>query len=114
MRGSPSPPARRTALTPSKPRLLQTLDDAATGDTPLDEDEVTRAKNKLATSATLQGERPLGRMMRLGSQWLYLERYLPLEEDLDALMAVTRDDLRSLMDEHPFKPRTVVRLGKEK
>ncbi len=93
-------------------KLLETLDQAASGDVPLEEDEVTRAKNKLATGATLQGERPLGRMMRLGSQWMYLDRYLPLEEDLEALMAVTRHDLRSLLAAYPFQPRTIVRLGR--
>jgi len=75
------------------------------------DDEVERAKNKLATQATLQGEAPAGRMRGLGIQWLYLSRYVSLEEELEQLMAVTPDQVRQLAGEYPFHPRTLERLG---
>ncbi len=73
-------------------------------------DELERAKNKLATLATLQDEDPGGRMRTLGMQWAYLGQYLPLEEEMRRIMAVSVDDLRSLLADPPFQPRTVVRL----
>jgi predicted Zn-dependent peptidase len=77
----------------------------------IDPDEIVRVKNKLATSATLQGENPRGRMHLLGSQWTYLGRYAPLEEELQRLMAVTPEDMAALLAAHPLSPRTTVRLG---
>ena len=39
------------------------------------EDDLVRLRNKTATSVTLAGERPAGRMKRLGRVWTYLQRY---------------------------------------
>lgn len=88
--------------------LLQTLD-AFVND--IDAAEIERAKNKIATSVTLAGENPGGRMRGLGSQWAYLGEYLPLQIELDRIMAVDVEDVRRLVKDMPFTPRTVVRLG---
>ena len=88
--------------------LIKTIDAAADNIT---DEEVERAKNKLATSATLQGESPRGRMTSIGSTWTYLGEYLPLEEELARVMAVTPDDLRRLVADPPFAPKTILRLG---
>jgi predicted Zn-dependent peptidase len=88
--------------------MLETLDGAAAS---LDADEIERAKNKLATQATLKGEQPLGRMMNLGGQWTYLKDYVPLEQELERLMAVKVDQVRGLLTQTPLAPRTIVRLG---
>jgi len=88
--------------------LLETLDACASG---IDAGEVERAKNKLATQATLKGEQPLGRMMNLGGQWTYLRQYVPLEQELERLMAVTVEQVHGLLTEMPLTPRTIVRLG---
>src|SRR5258706_13541664 len=39
--------------------------------TDLNNDEVERAKNKIASSIVLQGEIPLGRMRAIGGPWVY-------------------------------------------
>jgi len=88
--------------------LIKTIDTAIDR---LTDAEVERAKNKLATSATLQGESPRGRMSSIGSTWSYLGKYLPLEEELAQVMAVTADDLRRLVSDRPFTPKTLLRLG---
>ncbi len=88
--------------------LIKTIDSAVDN---LGDDEVERAKNKLATSATLQGESPRGRMTSIGSAWSYLGEHLPLEEELARVMAVTPEDIRELYAESAFSPKTVLRLG---
>ncbi len=88
--------------------LLKTIDVLAGSIT---DDELTRAKNKLATAATLQGERPAGRMQSLGGQWLYRGAYTPLADELGRLMAVTADDLAGVLERFPFQPRTLLRLA---
>ena len=77
----------------------------------LKDDEVERAKNKLASSLVLSGEIPLGRMRSIGGQWIYNKQYRPLELDMATLMAVTPDSLKQLMTDFPFEPMTIVNLG---
>lgn len=74
------------------------------------ENDLERLRNKLATSVTLAGERPDGRMQRLGKQWTYLGEYRTLEDELAAINAVTVEDIRAMHAEFPLKPRTVGRL----
>ncbi len=100
-------PARATVV---EDALVGVLDGvAARRDLRLD--ELERAVNKLATSATLQGERPAGRMHGLGTQWTYQGAYTPLDEELERLRAVTVDDVASLLRDFPLSPRRVLRMG---
>ena len=77
----------------------------------LADDEVERAKNKIASSLVLQGEVPLGRMRSIGGQWIYNREYRSLEQDMATLMSVSRESLQQLMSEFPFDPMTIVSLG---
>lgn len=77
----------------------------------LTDEEVERAKNKIATGIVLGGEMPLGRVNALGSQWLYNGDYRSLEQDMEALRNVTPDALRQLMEAFAFSPMTLVTLG---
>ncbi|MEX0886068.1 MAG: pitrilysin family protein [Phycisphaeraceae bacterium] len=89
-------------------KLVETIDRFADD---IEPDEVERAKNKLATQATLQGENPGSRMRELGSRWQYLGSYAPLAEELERIMVVGPGDVRELAAAFPFHPRTTVRLG---
>lgn len=73
-------------------------------------DDLERLRNRLATSVTLAGERPSGRMHRLGKLWPYLGQYTSLEQELEAINRVTLDDLRGVAKAFPFRPRTVGRM----
>ncbi|HEX8915438.1 MAG TPA: pitrilysin family protein [Humisphaera sp.] len=77
----------------------------------LTDDEVERAKNKIASSLVLSGEIPGGRMRSIGGQWIYNKEYRPLEKDMATLQAVTRESLLDLMRQYPFEPMTIVTLG---
>ena len=90
-------------------KLWETIDDFASK-RDFDEAEVERAKNKLATDATLRGESPMGRMTAIGHRWLYLRDYVTLEEEIERLTAVTMDELRDTLSAYPFQPRGVLRL----
>lgn len=88
--------------------LRQTLKECARG---MDVDEVERAKNKLATDCVIPTETPLGRLRDVGSNWLYLNRYVSLEEDVRQLMETPLQEVRSLAEQLVAAPLTVVRLG---
>lgn len=77
----------------------------------LADDEIERAKNKIASSLVLQGEIPLGRMRSIGGQWIYNQEYRSLEQDMSTLMKVDRTALEELEREFPFDPMTLVTLG---
>jgi len=77
----------------------------------LAEDEVERAKNKIATDCVIPAETPLGRLRDVGMNWLYLGEHVPLEEEVRRLMAVTVAEVRAMAGELAVAPRTVVRLG---
>lgn len=74
------------------------------------EDDLERLRNKIATAATLAGERPAGRMDRLGRLWTSLRCYRPLDEELERIRRVTLDELREVHEAFPIRPRTVGRL----
>lgn len=77
----------------------------------LTEDDLERLRNKLATSVTLAGERPGGRMQRLGRTWLNLGAYMSLDEELERINGVTLADLRAVHEAFPFVPRTFGVMG---
>ena len=87
------------------------LKELAKVSTDLNDDEVERAKNKIASQLVLQGEVPIGRMRSIGSQWLYNNQYRSLDQDMATLLSVTPESLKQLLDEFPFDPMTLVTLG---
>lgn len=78
--------------------------------TELDDDDLERFRSRIATSVTLAGERPAGRMRRLGQMMNYLDDYLTLEDELARIRSVTLKDIRNIHDEFLSQPRTVGRL----
>jgi predicted Zn-dependent peptidase len=77
------------------------------------EDDLVRTRSKIATSVTLAGERPAGRMNRLGMILSYQGEYCPLEEELARIEAVTIDRLHAYIERWPLRPRLVARLRPE-
>lgn len=99
-----SPQRAAEALDIALRELRRVTDDLA-------DDEVERAKNKIASSIVLGGELPIGRMRSIGGQWTYNGDYRSLEQDMATLSSITPDSLRQLMREFTFEPMTVVTLG---
>ena len=71
------------------------------------EDDLVRARSKIATAATLHGELPGGRMRRLGRLWTYTGEYRSLEEELARIDKVSLADLRSIAEAFPPTGMTV-------
>jgi predicted Zn-dependent peptidase len=103
------------ALTAGPERIEQALkialDELEKAKQDVKEDEIERAKNKLASSLVLQGEVPLGRMRSIGSQWMYNKEYRSLEQDMATLMSVDRASLMQLTKDFPLNPMSIVTLG---
>lgn len=66
--------------------------------------ELANARAKVVTAITIAGERPAGRMRRLGSLWLYRGTYASLEDELAEIEALTVEDLAAVAHEYPLRP----------
>jgi predicted Zn-dependent peptidase len=75
------------------------------------EAELTAARNKIATGATISGELPLGRLSALGYEWLYNRRHAPLAETVERILSVTLDDVLRLAESYPPDRCAVVGIG---
>ncbi|MFO0961477.1 MAG: pitrilysin family protein [Phycisphaerales bacterium] len=72
--------------------------------TTITQEELTNARAKIATGVVVAGERPAGRMRRLGALWLYRGAYASLEEELGEIERLTLADLRRVAHDFPLRP----------
>ncbi|HEX6291941.1 MAG TPA: pitrilysin family protein [Herpetosiphonaceae bacterium] len=75
------------------------------------DDELARARRKLASGLVLHSETPMGRLTSVGFDWIYRGRIEPVSEQVDRLLAVTGDDVDALLRGKPFDNLTLVGLG---
>jgi predicted Zn-dependent peptidase len=68
------------------------------------EDDLSRAKAKIATGVALGSERPAGRMRRLGGVLTTRGVYVSLEDEMATIEALTVRDLREHIEAYPFEP----------
>ena len=73
--------------------------------------ELVAAKNKIASSATLTGELPMGRLTTVGFDWVYRQEYMPLARQIDSLMAVTRREVLDVVRKYNIASTLAVGLG---
>jgi predicted Zn-dependent peptidase len=74
-------------------------------------EELAQAKNKIASRLVLRSERPMGRLVPLGYNWVYRREYRTIEDDLRDLQAVTLDDVRRVAAQYPLDQITTVAVG---
>ena len=78
------------------------------------EDDLLRARSRIATGAAAAAERPNGRMFRLGTLWCYGAEYIPLEDEVDRISRVTLDEIRECCARFPLVPTVkIVVMPKE-
>ena len=75
------------------------------------QEELETARNKAASRIVLRSERPMGRLSSLGNNWVYMQEYRSVEDDLQTLQSITLEDIRALLDKYPLGNRTTVALG---
>ncbi len=79
----------------------------------LTQEEWERAQRKLATGLTLSGETPFGRLMSLGTSYMYLKDYQSVAGLVEGIMATSLKDAARLLAEKPFDRLFVTVLGPE-
>ncbi len=61
------------------------------------ETELTSARNKILSALVLKNEIPMGRLVSLGFNWVYLNEYRSTEQDIGDVKAVSIDEVYSLI-----------------
>ncbi len=73
------------------------------------QEELKKAKNKILSALVIKNELPMGRLGNLGFNWTYLGQYRTIEDDINAIKAVTVDDINSLIKQ--FEPGNFTQLS---
>ncbi|HEU4740336.1 MAG TPA: pitrilysin family protein [Meiothermus sp.] len=74
------------------------------------QEEVRRAKNKLATGIVFAGETPMNRLFNLGMSYQYNGVYEPLSEIAHKVEAVTPAEVNALLEVKPFSRGFLYRM----
>jgi predicted Zn-dependent peptidase len=74
------------------------------------EDDLVVARAMIRTAVTVASELPAGRMQRLGRMICTAGDYMPLEDELARINAITIDELRSVAEVWPVQPLVTGRM----
>ncbi len=75
------------------------------------EDELTKAKNKILSALVIKNELPMGRLIDLGFNWTYLQQYRTVADDINAIKAVTVNEIHSVIEKYNLGDFTQLSLG---
>ncbi len=73
--------------------------------------ELLQAKNKILSRIVRASEKPMGRMQAVGMAWTYLGQYRSVDDELCSFEAVTREQVREVLDRYPLGQVTTLALG---
>jgi predicted Zn-dependent peptidase len=77
------------------------------------DEELQKAKNKVLSGITIQNEIPMGRLVELGVNWVYLGKYRPIEEEIGLIKNITPEDIQGIIEQYPLDKFTQFSLGPE-
>ena len=75
--------------------------------TNIEQDDVDRARARIATAAAIASEKPLGRMNRMAASWLRRKEYISIEDEMKKIDAITVEDIRECARRYPLRPDVV-------
>jgi predicted Zn-dependent peptidase len=77
----------------------------------INEEELQKSKNKVLSAITIKSEQPMGRLTNLGLNWVYSQKYKSVSDDVEAIKAVTVEDVNALIKDYPLSKFTNFTLG---
>ena len=75
------------------------------------ESEFEQAKNKTCSHVVLNSERPGNRLFSVGGNWIQRREYRTVRQEVDALRAVSLDDVSDLLGKYSLSRGSVVSVG---
>jgi predicted Zn-dependent peptidase len=77
----------------------------------LKEEEVERAKRRIASHLVISAETPMGRLRPVGMNWVYRHEQIGPQESLQRVLGVTTQQVNEVLAAQPFENATIVGLG---
>jgi len=74
-------------------------------------DELEQARTKIVSREVRAGERTHRRMLTIAKDWVYLNQYRTLDDELASWDAVSLSSIRELMTRYPLTAHTTITLG---
>jgi predicted Zn-dependent peptidase len=74
-------------------------------------EELSQAKNKVVSRLVLGSERPSGRLFAVAADWIHRREYRSVRDDLDAVAAITLDEVVAVLANYPLLASTTVTVG---
>jgi len=79
----------------------------------ISEEELKKARNKMLSALVQKNELPMGRLIDLGLNWTYLKQYRTVEDDMNAIKAVSTVDVNALVKQLSPGDFTQLAIGPE-
>ncbi len=76
-------------------------------------EELETARNKILSAITIKSEVPMGRLVDLGMNWVYLQEYFSVADEVRDVKAVTLEDVNQVIGEFPPSHFTCFTIGPE-
>jgi len=94
-------------------KVLDTIRDIfrSLSESGVSEDELRTAKNKILSALVIKNELPMGRLVDLGFNWIYLKEHRTVEDDISDIRAVTVEDVNSLIEKYNPGDFTQLSIG---
>jgi predicted Zn-dependent peptidase len=73
--------------------------------------ELEQAKSKVRSRIVISSERPRGRLFAVGSDWVQRQEYRSVRDDLDAIAAITLEEMAAVATAYPLSRSTTVTIG---
>ena len=74
-------------------------------------EELTQAKSKINSRIVLGSERPRGRLFAVGTNWTHRRAYRSVADDLEAIEAVTLEQVAAVLARYPLTRSTSIAVG---
>ena len=74
-------------------------------------EEMAKARTKLLSRMVRASEKPMSRLLSIGTQWSYLNKCLTIEEEMEKYRKVNDHQVRQVLDRYPMKQISVEALG---
>ncbi len=75
------------------------------------ENELRTARNKVLSAMTLKCEKPMGRLVNLGFNWVYNAEYQSVTQEIEQVKSVSLEDISGLIEEFGLDKYTLFTLG---
>lgn len=73
--------------------------------------ELEKARTKMLSRMVRSSEKPMSRLLSIGTQWSYLNKCFSISEEMDKYRKVNEHQLRQVLDRYPLKQISVEALG---